>query len=216
MNNFFLPSLLVSLMLHTGIFLIPEKPEKNIKDQVDVNDNNSIEVSLVRLLPDIEITNNEIDKKGSAAEKNDIIKGDLQMKVVSSGIDEVKTKKEKNGNEKKREEEKKEMIHENVLNIEKINIPVLKDKFILKQIDALLVKNKPDYPELARIQGWQGKVIILAVTDNKGNVDDAQIYESSGFNMLDTEAVKAVRKWKFAGINNKIQVKIPIEFVLYE
>jgi len=216
MNNFFLPSLLVSLILHVGIFAIPETSKMNSREQNDINENNSIEVSLVRLLPDIEIKEKEIKTKGLVVEKKDLIKDDLSVKVSSSDIQEKKVVKGKTENEKIIIKDIKEVTENNVPNIRKINIPVLKNKFILKQIDTLLIKNPPEYPELARMKGWQGKVVLLAVTDNKGYVKDVQIHESSGVSILDIEAVKAVRKWKFSGITNKIQVKIPIEFVLFD
>jgi protein TonB len=216
MNNFFLPSLLISLILHAGILVIPETAKMNSKEVIDIKDNKSIEVTLVRILPDIEIKEKEIKTKVPSVGKKDLDEKDLSVKTLSSDIEEKKVVKDNFENVKKSIEYKKEVIQENVSSIGKISIPVLKDKFILKQIDTLLVKNPPEYPELARMKGWQGKVVILAVTDDKGYVKNVQIYESSGVSILDTEAVKAVRKWKFSGINNKIQVKIPIEFVLYD
>jgi TonB family protein len=54
---------------------------------------------------------------------------------------------------------------------------------------------KPVYPEDARAEKVQGVVIIEAVIDKLGNVQDARILRSVP--MLDQAAVDAVRQWRF-------------------
>ena len=61
---------------------------------------------------------------------------------------------------------------------------------------ALLVKNiKPDYPPLAPRAGIQGDVVMKALVDKEGNVEDV-IYVS-GHPMLAPAAIRAVKQWKY-------------------
>ena len=217
MNNFFVPSFLISVMVHAGLFVIPQGSVLSIKGPIDPKVNKNIEVSIVRLLPDVQVIEKEVKSNPISPKKKDTLKEESSLQSLSAvtlkkekGVKQIAVKKEKKG------VDKKEKIKKSVSNIEKIKIPVLKDKYILKQVNTLLIKNPPQYPQLAIMKGWQGKVVILATTDDKGRVVTAYIHQSSGINILDMEAIRAVRKWNFSGVDTSIQVKIPIEFVLYD
>jgi len=55
----------------------------------------------------------------------------------------------------------------------------------------------PDYPELVRAAGIEGKVLVAVVVDTLGNVAGAEIYATSGNVMLDEAAVAAAYKCGF-------------------
>ena len=54
----------------------------------------------------------------------------------------------------------------------------------------------PSYPEIARRSGWEGTVLLRLKIDANGRVLDVTVQESSGYPVLDAEAVNAVRSWK--------------------
>jgi TonB family protein len=56
---------------------------------------------------------------------------------------------------------------------------------------------KPYYPQTAKEKGWQGTVILEAALDKKGRVGEISKIQSSGFSLLDEEAIKAVKKWRY-------------------
>jgi protein TonB len=55
----------------------------------------------------------------------------------------------------------------------------------------------PDYPEMARAAGIEGKVIVSMVVDTLGNVASAEICASSGNASLDRAAIEAAYKSGF-------------------
>lgn len=50
------------------------------------------------------------------------------------------------------------------------------------------------YPQQARINHWEGKVILRAVIREDGELLDLDIARSSGHSVLDEEAVASVRQ----------------------
>lgn len=50
------------------------------------------------------------------------------------------------------------------------------------------------YPDVARRMGWQGKVVISFVITAKGAVKSFQVVQSSGFKMLDRNAIETVQE----------------------
>jgi TonB family protein len=82
------------------------------------------------------------------------------------------------------------------------------------------VKNPhPTYPLIARKKGWEGRVIIQAEIDSKGNVSEIKVLKSSGFKVLDNAGLETLKEWKFAPamIGNKFvddTVNIPVKFLI--
>lgn len=75
----------------------------------------------------------------------------------------------------------------------------------------------PPYPRLARVQGWQGTVLVRAWVAPSGEVDSIRVAESSGRGILDQAAAAAVQGWKFRPARRKGQavastVEVPITF----
>lgn len=78
----------------------------------------------------------------------------------------------------------------------------------------------PVYPEMARIRGYEGIVLIAAEILPTGHVGSVKISKSSGYAVLDQSALEAVKPWKFepamkSGRPFTIWVEVPIKFVLY-
>jgi len=63
-------------------------------------------------------------------------------------------------------------------------------------VDALRqrVEQSKRYPRLARQQGWQGRVVIKAVIREDGSLSEARVTESSGYEVLDLDAVELVKE----------------------
>ncbi len=78
----------------------------------------------------------------------------------------------------------------------------------------------PRYPWVARINGWQGTVLLRAGVDPKGEAESVQVARSSGFSVLDAAALTALKQWKFlpararGGRAVASEVEIPITFKL--
>lgn len=77
----------------------------------------------------------------------------------------------------------------------------------------------PDYPYLARQRHWEGVVWLMVNVSADGLVDDLQIIESCGHQLLDKAAYSTVGRWQFfparrAGLPVSSQVRIPVRFRL--
>jgi protein TonB len=55
----------------------------------------------------------------------------------------------------------------------------------------------PTYPALARRLGQEGTVLLRVDVDAKGKPTRVILQKSSGFSLLDTTAIQAVKRWKF-------------------
>ncbi len=81
-----------------------------------------------------------------------------------------------------------------------------------------VVNVKPEYPDIARQAGLEGRVLVEAVIDENGNVIDARI-QSSDNEIFNEAALAAMRKMKFKpakqkGIPVKVKVIMPFIFKL--
>ena len=78
---------------------------------------------------------------------------------------------------------------------------------------------QPEYPRSAQRRGQEGVVLIRVLISENGKREDIQIHKPSRYALLNTAAIKAVKKWKFDphfinGRASKSWVEIPIEFKL--
>lgn len=90
-----------------------------------------------------------------------------------------------------------------------------------REANAYLKNPAPLYPQLARESGWEGVVLLSVFVQSDGKPGQVNVEKSSGYQILDDAALKAVRKWQFkpAGIGNvsfSTWVRIPIRFTLVE
>lgn len=79
----------------------------------------------------------------------------------------------------------------------------------------------PVYPEIARIRGYEGVVLVIAEILPDGRVGSTKIRRSSGYAILDRSAIDAVKPWKFepakkSGKPFTIWVELPIKFILHD
>lgn len=51
-----------------------------------------------------------------------------------------------------------------------------------------------DYPYVARLRGWEGRVLLAFIVQASGNLNDIRIVRSSGFAVLDDSAVDSLKK----------------------
>ena len=76
------------------------------------------------------------------------------------------------------------------------------------------------YPPLAREAEMEGTVVVLIFVDERGNVFNAQILQSSAPKLLEDEALKAARKWRFKpgkqrNVPVKTTISVPIQFKIH-
>jgi periplasmic protein TonB len=74
------------------------------------------------------------------------------------------------------------------------------------------------YPEIAKINKLEGKVIIKAIVDEQGNVSSTEVVQSLSIE-CDQAAIDAIKKVKFTpalrdGKAVKSEVLIPVQFKL--
>lgn len=56
---------------------------------------------------------------------------------------------------------------------------------------------KPEYPSIARSRGWTGKVLLKVRVSADGLSESVEVEQSSGHDILDENAIKAVKQWRF-------------------
>jgi periplasmic protein TonB len=70
--------------------------------------------------------------------------------------------------------------------------------FVESRPPAYGQRQDPEYPEFARRRGYQGTTLLRVRVLEDGRVAAVQIKESSGYQLLDGTATKAVWTWRFA------------------
>ena len=56
---------------------------------------------------------------------------------------------------------------------------------------------QPHYPDSARREGKEGRVLLRVLVDEDGRTKAIEINTSSGHDMLDRAATEAIKKWRF-------------------
>jgi len=79
--------------------------------------------------------------------------------------------------------------------------------------------NPPRYPLLAKRRRYEGTVLLDVLVSRSGMVDSIKLAQSSGHQVLDRAAIKAVREWSFhpgkkGDEAREMWVTIPIRFQL--
>lgn len=88
-----------------------------------------------------------------------------------------------------------------------------------EETPRLLHAVPPEYPDLARASGAEGKVVLRLTLDLQGRVIHAEVLEADAISSLVDAALAAVRGWLFSparqgGRPVSVQVVVPIRFVL--
>lgn len=234
MKNTYLKGLILSLGLHTTVLSIFYFNNDNLKK----SESSMTEVIII-----------SSDENTHLDEKNDYKKNIKKTSVVKKKINEstitselkfnkdnnslLKATVEPNAFEKENHSENsrsKKEISKDLKSNEKFNIKTGENisvksasKKIFQSSASYRIGSEnnphPNYPFLARKKGWEGRVIIQANIDKKGNVKFIKVSESSGFKILDDVSVKTLKTWKFkpAMLGSKFvddTVYIPVKFVL--
>jgi protein TonB len=78
---------------------------------------------------------------------------------------------------------------------------------------------RPQYPESARRQGREGRVLLRVLVDHQGRARQIEINRSSGSDVLDRAAAEAMKRWRFYPARDgdtaiESWLRVPIEFRL--
>jgi protein TonB len=89
--------------------------------------------------------------------------------------------------------------------------------FALSDKPTVIKQSRPDYPELARKAGIEGRVTVKVLINTKGDVEKVELVK--GHPMLNDAAMEAAKKWKFTPGKQrdrfvKVWMNIPIDFKL--
>ncbi len=93
-----------------------------------------------------------------------------------------------------------------------------KEAFLKEKLSVIsaIVQRNISYPPLARKMGWEGKVVVCFVLLPDGRLENLHILESSGYEVLDRNALEAVRKSAhlFPKPPIEVLVKLPVNYRL--
>jgi periplasmic protein TonB len=84
---------------------------------------------------------------------------------------------------------------------------------------AYLNNPAPEYPNMAKRAGEQGRVLLKVFVSESGHPETVEIEKSSGFDRLDQAALSAVKSWQFIPAKKgdktiSAYVKVPLKFSL--
>lgn len=90
---------------------------------------------------------------------------------------------------------------------------------MIGKVDYMGKRPVPEYPRASQRRGEQGRVVVRVLISPEGRVLDASVQSSSGYERLDSAALKAVRAARFKpytenGHAYRAMADIPFDFVL--
>jgi protein TonB len=95
----------------------------------------------------------------------------------------------------------------------------LKEKFLIEKLSFIsqIIHNNINYPYIARKMGWEGKVIISFVITKDGRISFLTVEKSSGYRVLDENAIDTIKKVSkyFPAPPLDVKIRIPITYKLY-
>ena len=185
----------ISLTLHLSLFFI-EFSEEKIRFDV-IRGESSVELSLVSSRP----------KRSPEAPQE----YPVNLKQIKVSSETFARKMEEDSVQRSEESEHSEMATAS---------PEFKGA-ILETEPSYLQNSPPLYPRIAVERGYEGMVILKASVLKDGSCGQIEILNSSGHQVLDRAALKAVEKWKFVSARRGMipissWVNIPIRFKLVE
>uniref|UniRef100_A0A7C5SWX9 Energy transducer TonB n=1 Tax=Thermocrinis ruber TaxID=75906 RepID=A0A7C5SWX9_9AQUI len=94
----------------------------------------------------------------------------------------------------------------------------VEESFLRERLSVIsnIVQRHINYPPIARRMGWEGKVLVSFVLEPNGDIRDLKVLKSCGYEVLDKEALDAIRRsYKdFPKPPVSVVVKLPINFRL--
>ena len=90
-----------------------------------------------------------------------------------------------------------------------------------KKPARLIKSERPDYPQVARKEGWEGTVVLRITIGTGGDVENVITQTSSGYPALDESAAQSVKTWQFDPAKDgdapiSTSVDLPVRFDLEE
>lgn len=94
------------------------------------------------------------------------------------------------------------------------NSPGWQQKSLQMASDLDILRSvKPTYPLISRRRGEEGTTTIYVRVSSDGTVVEANVYKSSGYDLLDESALKAVKQWVFKSTKEG-EFLVPVVFKL--
>jgi TonB family C-terminal domain len=94
----------------------------------------------------------------------------------------------------------------------------VEESFLRERLSVIsnIVQRHINYPPIARRMGWEGKVLVSFVLEPNGDIRDLKVIKSCGYEVLDKEALDAIRRSyrDFPKPPVSVVVKLPISFRL--
>jgi protein TonB len=94
----------------------------------------------------------------------------------------------------------------------------VEENFLRERLSVIsnIVQRHINYPPIARRMGWEGKVLVSFVLEPNGDIRDLKVIKSCGYEVLDKEALDAIRRSyrDFPKPPVSVVVKLPINFRL--
>ncbi|WP_333784725.1 energy transducer TonB [Thermocrinis sp.] len=94
----------------------------------------------------------------------------------------------------------------------------LEESFLKEKLSVIsgIVQRYANYPPIARRMGWEGKVLISFVLEPSGEIRDLKILKGSGYEVLDREALEAIKRSyrEFPKPPASVIVRLPVAFRL--
>lgn len=95
------------------------------------------------------------------------------------------------------------------------------DRKGLRKTVRVIKAERPQYPQVARKEGWEGTVVLRITIGAGGDVEKVTTQTSSGFPSLDKSAAQSVKTWRFdpakdGEIPVSTTVDLPVRFDLEE
>jgi TonB family protein len=86
-------------------------------------------------------------------------------------------------------------------------------------VNAAYKNSPPQYPAIARMMGYEGRVSLLIEVLPDGRCGRVEVFRSSGYGILDRAAVNAARRWIFfaenqISLSSSVKVLQDVVFVL--
>lgn len=197
---------ILSVVIHAAfLFFVPVRmlyiAEYNV-----VRDISSIEINLVSVAPDTTPSPEEI---------NEPVHTSMKKPAVDEGI--VFQEKIEDLPRQAQPESKKETFNK-VYKDASADIHTRQNEGALIEARPVAFKNKPPaYPRKAVLSGYQGMVVLKVEVLSSGESRTIEIIKSSGYSMLDSSALKAIRRWRFRPATRNDRpvdswLEIPIKF----
>ena len=185
---------------------IPTKKKHSVK-KTKVKKRKVVKKKKLKRKMKIEKSKNIIkSKKEESKEKNKVVKEELNKKEVpnSKSVEEPKKietppafekpqeKEEPKQQEKIKEAQRKVEEYKKTSEVEGEEYMKEYEERYLQKIREV-IRSHLSYPFIARRMGWQGEVIIRITLDPEGNLVSLKVEKSSGFEILDKNALEVIK-----------------------